>query len=720
MNFTIYPLAYLVYRFSSALTRLSCFARSALHDSDDATFRPKLKWKRPLVFSKTKCKVEVCKACPAIVIVDGGRMIVHVADMMVVAPKHWLMKVFIPFMEERFDCTWELATNSGDTVSFLKRKHTVTDSGVIIHGQPELFDKMCDVLGVSAKRTSKSPCTRELVKDIDSPQLDPERASKFRTAIGIAMYASTDRSDACFAIRTLAQRLSHPTEFDWTAAQKLASYLRCTKSFATHVEPGFLDDGLARSTFTFFGQRHSLEVYSDSDWCGNRKNRRSMSGGVFYLDQAVIYTTCRSQKCISLSSCEAEWYAATTAACDMLYIGQCLQTLLGEPVDMTVRLDNSAARSLAFRTGASGKTRHMDARYLWCQEKVKAGALTFRSVPGEMNPGDISTKVLSENRCRALLGAQKTVDVDTMEHVGEREWRDVRETTEMHRQVRSVQRSFAKVRTNDRFVRMMVLAMMVSGATADTTGYEFSPKCGGMNIACSGIVTVIACVAVLSLGSSVMARLISSSSGATNWLMATVVMWNSMPVCAMDSSSNGNSNGSKHPGDKPTATYESVGLFLQTIYTLIVEAFPRASSVLLNIILLFTLCLMTCARGRSSASTVTVGLGTYPSPEGSSSSASSSSARVETTKDSFNSPTKCSGTDVHVALIYKLQREGFWAPKQGSVMLPLNMWNKMCIDLKGSLATVLMLQKMCHHSVMANLGGVSNINTRYKPLYSSQ
>ena len=51
MNFTIYPLAYLVYRFSSALTRLSCFARSALHDSDDATFRPKLKWKRPLVFS---------------------------------------------------------------------------------------------------------------------------------------------------------------------------------------------------------------------------------------------------------------------------------------------------------------------------------------------------------------------------------------------------------------------------------------------------------------------------------------------------------------------------------------------------------------------------------------------------------------------------------------------------------------------------------------------
>ena len=145
-----------------------------------------LKWHDYLMsYLKTKCKVEVCKACPAIVIVDGGRMIVHVDDMMVVAPKHWLMKVFIPFMEERFDCTWELATNSGDTVSFLKRKHMVTDSGVIIHGQPELFDKMCDVLGVSAKRTSKSPCTRELVKDIDSPQLDPERASKFRQPLAL-------------------------------------------------------------------------------------------------------------------------------------------------------------------------------------------------------------------------------------------------------------------------------------------------------------------------------------------------------------------------------------------------------------------------------------------------------------------------------------------------------------------------------------------------------
>ena len=47
-----YPLVYLVYRFCSALTRLSCFATSALHEPNDAIFRPKFVWKRPFVFTK--------------------------------------------------------------------------------------------------------------------------------------------------------------------------------------------------------------------------------------------------------------------------------------------------------------------------------------------------------------------------------------------------------------------------------------------------------------------------------------------------------------------------------------------------------------------------------------------------------------------------------------------------------------------------------------------
>ena len=36
-------------RFSSALTRLSCFARNALREMDAVTFRPKHMWKRPFL-----------------------------------------------------------------------------------------------------------------------------------------------------------------------------------------------------------------------------------------------------------------------------------------------------------------------------------------------------------------------------------------------------------------------------------------------------------------------------------------------------------------------------------------------------------------------------------------------------------------------------------------------------------------------------------------------
>ena len=102
--------------------------------------------------------------------------------------------------------------------------------------------------------------------------------------------------------------------------------------------------------------------------------------------------TSRGQKCVSLSSCESEWYAAVSASCDLVYFKQCLDTLLDGTLTLKVRLDNSAAKARACRESPSGKTRHVDARLFWVQEKVKTGEIHFASVPGLLNPADISTK----------------------------------------------------------------------------------------------------------------------------------------------------------------------------------------------------------------------------------------------------------------------------------------------------------------------------------------
>ena len=355
--------------------------------------------------------------------------------------------MFIPTIESTFECTYNIARNPGDQVSFLKRSHRVTEQGVVVQPQSDLIEKMCEVVGISPRKTSALPCSKDILKCSDSKELDAERSSAYRTAIGIAMYISSDRADCSFAIRTLSQRLKAPNEDDWRAVQKLASYVRTSSGFAVHIVPkakgySILNEGVNQDS-----SRHLLEVFSDSDWCGSKQSRRSMSAAVHFLDGAAVFFSCRGQKTVALSSCESEWYAAVTASCDALYIKQCLEFILGETPKTCIRLDNQAARQLAHRQGPSSKTRHVDARLFWVQEKVKDRILDFMPVSGVINPADVGTKVLSEKRFRAMLGAQRCVDTECHDkEVGSDEWFQLLSEAALHVQLRRVKARMNSVR----------------------------------------------------------------------------------------------------------------------------------------------------------------------------------------------------------------------------------------------------------------------------------
>eukprot|EP00973_Karenia_brevis_P061555 8559837-Karenia_brevis.AAC.1 len=56
--------------------------------------------------------------------------------------------------------------------------------------------------------------------------------------------------------------------------------------------------------------------------------------------------------------------------------------------------DRSAAKSFVCRRGL-GKIRHLEIRDLWLQKEVSDGKLVVEKVPGEENPADLVTKVLT-------------------------------------------------------------------------------------------------------------------------------------------------------------------------------------------------------------------------------------------------------------------------------------------------------------------------------------
>ena len=114
-----------------------------------------------------------------------------------------------------------------------------------------------------------------------------------------------------------------------------------------------------------------LETFSDSDWSGNSKHRKSTSGGFHALNSCPLFKSSRTQKIIRLSLCEAELRAMLYLASDGVYLRSLLEFALGTKVDHNIFTDSSSARQLVMTRGV-GKVRHLDGlrtekTSIWCQ-----------------------------------------------------------------------------------------------------------------------------------------------------------------------------------------------------------------------------------------------------------------------------------------------------------------------------------------------------------------
>ena len=60
-----------------------------------------------------------------------------------------------------------------------------------------------------------------------------------------------------------------------------------------------------------------------------------------------------------------------------------------------IQSDSSTAISLTDRLGAGQRTKHIDTRYFWIQERVQDGDLSIKKVLTAKNCADVGTKPIS-------------------------------------------------------------------------------------------------------------------------------------------------------------------------------------------------------------------------------------------------------------------------------------------------------------------------------------
>ena len=90
-----------------------------------------------------------------------------------------------------------------------------------------------------------------------------------------------------------------------------------------------------------------LNGYCDSDWAGDVDDRKSTTGFVFFLGEMAFTWSSKKQDIVTLSTCEAEYVAATSCVCHAIWLRRLLKELnmmQKEPTE--IHMDSKSALAL--------------------------------------------------------------------------------------------------------------------------------------------------------------------------------------------------------------------------------------------------------------------------------------------------------------------------------------------------------------------------------------
>ncbi|XP_056158421.1 secreted RxLR effector protein 161-like [Syzygium oleosum] len=114
-----------------------------------------------------------------------------------------------------------------------------------------------------------------------------------------------------YGVSLISRYMESPTEKHLEATKRILRYLKGTSSLGLFYKKG---------------ERSDLLGFTDSDYAGDMDDRKSTSGYVFMLGSGAVSWCSKKQPIVTLSTTEAEFVAATSSACQAIW----LRKILGE------------------------------------------------------------------------------------------------------------------------------------------------------------------------------------------------------------------------------------------------------------------------------------------------------------------------------------------------------------------------------------------------------
>jgi len=268
------------------------------------------------------------------------------------------------------------------------------DSKTIYIHQPKLLKHLEDEFRSKLPTTKRfygtpgAPKTVIMRPEKGDPLISKIQQTTFRSGVGMLLYlVKHSRPDLANAVRELTKVLDGATQAHWQALMRVIQYTLDTKALALKLQPKM-------------DRKFSLVAYSDSEYAGDRETRASVYGFIVFFCGSPISWKSKSNRSVTLSSTEAEYFACSEAAKELRFIKNIIESMKQDShlhYPLTLKIDNTGAIFLANNQTTGQRTKNIDIRIHYVRNMITDGIIQTEFVKSEDNGADIFTKNVSEN-----------------------------------------------------------------------------------------------------------------------------------------------------------------------------------------------------------------------------------------------------------------------------------------------------------------------------------
>jgi len=163
------------------------------------------------------------------------------------------------------------------------------------------------------KKFKMEDCKHILTSMVTGCKLSIDNASKdvdqrlYRYKIGSILYVTASRLDVMQVVGQVARFQAAPKESHIISIKRILRYLKGTTEYGLWYPKG---------------NNLIIQAFRDADWAGSIDDRKSTSGGEFYLGGCLISWLSKKKISISLSTTEAEYILVAACCTQILWMKQ--------------------------------------------------------------------------------------------------------------------------------------------------------------------------------------------------------------------------------------------------------------------------------------------------------------------------------------------------------------------------------------------------------------